>query len=60
MTPRATSRQPSAFGNGAAGTIAYLGPAGNARFPKETVDATGSGPFSARLDNFKTAYGLDG
>jgi predicted dehydrogenase/threonine dehydrogenase-like Zn-dependent dehydrogenase len=41
------------FGNGAAGTIAYL-TGGNARFPKETVDATGGGR-SARLDNFKTA-----
>ena len=41
------------FTNGASGTIAYL-TGGNARFPKETVDATGGGR-SARLDNFKTA-----
>jgi predicted dehydrogenase/threonine dehydrogenase-like Zn-dependent dehydrogenase len=41
------------FGNGAAGTIAYL-TGGNARFPKETMDATGGGR-SARLDNFKEA-----
>jgi predicted dehydrogenase/threonine dehydrogenase-like Zn-dependent dehydrogenase len=41
------------FGNGAAGAIAYL-TGGNARFPKETLDATGGGR-SARLDNFKTA-----
>jgi predicted dehydrogenase/threonine dehydrogenase-like Zn-dependent dehydrogenase len=41
------------FANGASGTIAYL-TGGNARFPKETVDATGGGR-SARLDNFKTA-----
>ncbi len=39
------------FGNGATGTIAYL-TGGNARFPKETMDATGGGR-SARLDNFK-------
>jgi predicted dehydrogenase/threonine dehydrogenase-like Zn-dependent dehydrogenase len=41
------------FANGASGTIAYL-TGGNVRFPKETMDATGSGR-SARLDNFKTA-----
>ena len=41
------------FANGASGTIAYL-TGGNARFPKETMDATGGGR-SARLDNFKTA-----
>jgi predicted dehydrogenase/threonine dehydrogenase-like Zn-dependent dehydrogenase len=41
------------FGNGATGTIAYL-TGGNARFPKETMDATGGGR-SARLDNFKEA-----
>jgi predicted dehydrogenase/threonine dehydrogenase-like Zn-dependent dehydrogenase len=41
------------FANGAAGTISYL-TGGNARFPKETLDATGGGR-SARLDNFKTA-----
>jgi predicted dehydrogenase/threonine dehydrogenase-like Zn-dependent dehydrogenase len=41
------------FANGALGTIAYL-TGGNARFPKETVDATGSGR-SARLDNFRSA-----
>jgi predicted dehydrogenase/threonine dehydrogenase-like Zn-dependent dehydrogenase len=41
------------FANGAAGTISYL-TGGNARFPKETLDATGAGR-SARLDNFKTA-----
>jgi predicted dehydrogenase/threonine dehydrogenase-like Zn-dependent dehydrogenase len=41
------------FANGASGTIAYL-TGGNARFPKETLDATGGGR-SARLDNFRTA-----
>ena len=41
------------FANGASGTIAYL-TGGNIQFPKETMDATGSGR-SARLDNFKTA-----
>ena len=41
------------FGNGASATIAYL-TAGNVRFPKETMDATGSGR-SARLDNFRSA-----
>jgi predicted dehydrogenase len=41
------------FANGASGTISYLC-GGNARFPKETLDATGGG-ISARLDNFKTA-----
>jgi predicted dehydrogenase len=41
------------FANGASGTIAYL-TGGSARFPKETMDATGGGR-SARLDNFKAA-----
>ena len=41
------------FANGAAGTISYL-TTGNARFPKETLDA-GSGGCSARLDNFAQA-----
>jgi predicted dehydrogenase/threonine dehydrogenase-like Zn-dependent dehydrogenase len=41
------------FANGASGTIAYL-TGGNGRFPKETIDATGSGR-SARLDNFRSA-----
>jgi predicted dehydrogenase/threonine dehydrogenase-like Zn-dependent dehydrogenase len=39
--------------NGTVGTIAYL-TGGNARFPKETLDATGGGR-SARLDNFRSA-----
>ena len=41
------------FANGASGAIAYL-TGGNVRFPKETMDATGSGR-SARLDNFRSA-----
>ena len=41
------------FANGASSTIAYL-TGGNARFPKETMDATGNGR-SARLDNFRSA-----
>jgi len=41
------------FANGATGAIAYL-TGGSARFPKETMDATGGGR-SARLDNFKEA-----
>lgn len=41
------------FANDAVGTIAYL-TGGNARFPKETMDATG-GSRSARLDNFRSA-----
>jgi predicted dehydrogenase len=41
------------FANGAFGAIAYL-TGGNARFPKETMDATGGGR-SARLDNFKSS-----
>jgi predicted dehydrogenase/threonine dehydrogenase-like Zn-dependent dehydrogenase len=41
------------FGNGASGVISYL-TGGNARFPKETLDATGGGR-SARLDNFRKA-----
>jgi predicted dehydrogenase len=41
------------FANGASGTIAYL-TGGHARYPKETMDATGGGR-SARLDNFRSA-----
>jgi predicted dehydrogenase len=41
------------FANRASGTIAYL-TGGNSGFPKETMDAAGSGR-SARLDNFKSA-----
>ena len=41
------------FSSGTSGTIAYL-TGGNSRFPKETLDATGSGR-SARLDNFASA-----
>lgn len=41
------------FGNGTSGTIHYL-TGGNARFPKETFDATGTGR-TARLDNFTSA-----
>jgi predicted dehydrogenase/threonine dehydrogenase-like Zn-dependent dehydrogenase len=41
------------FANGASGVISYL-TGGNARFPKETLDATGGGR-SARLDNFRKA-----
>ena len=41
------------FGNGASGVISYLA-GGHARFPKETLDATGGGR-SARLDNFRKA-----
>src|SRR6516225_1716568 len=41
------------FGNGASGVISYL-TGGNARFGKETLDATGGGR-SARLDNFRKA-----
>jgi predicted dehydrogenase/threonine dehydrogenase-like Zn-dependent dehydrogenase len=41
------------FGNGASGVISYL-TGGNARFPKETLDAAGGGR-SARLDNFRKA-----
>jgi predicted dehydrogenase len=41
------------FGCGTVGSIAYL-TGGNARFPKETLDATGGGR-SARLDNFRSA-----
>ena len=41
------------FANGASGAMAYL-TGGNVRFPKETMDATGSGR-SARLENFRTA-----
>ena len=41
------------FGNGTSGTIHYLTD-GNVRFPKETLDATGTGR-TARLDNFTAA-----
>jgi predicted dehydrogenase len=41
------------FANGASGVISYL-TGGNARFPKETLDAAGRG-HSARLDNFRKA-----
>jgi len=41
------------FANGTSGVISYLA-GGNARFPKETLDATG-GDRSARLDNFRKA-----
>jgi predicted dehydrogenase len=41
------------FASGGSGTIAYL-TSGSARFPKETMDATGGGR-TARLDNFKAA-----
>jgi predicted dehydrogenase/threonine dehydrogenase-like Zn-dependent dehydrogenase len=41
------------FANGTSGVISYL-TGGNARFPKETLDATGGGR-SARLDNFRKA-----
>jgi predicted dehydrogenase/threonine dehydrogenase-like Zn-dependent dehydrogenase len=41
------------FANGASGVISYL-TGGNARFPKETLDATGGGR-NARLDNFRKA-----
>ena len=41
------------FANGASGVISYL-TGGNARYPKETLDATGGGR-SARLDNFRKA-----
>jgi predicted dehydrogenase len=41
------------FANGAVGGVSYL-TGGNARFPKETMDAIGGGR-SARLDNFRAA-----
>ena len=41
------------FQSGACGVISYL-TGGSARFPKETLDATGGGR-SARLDNFRSA-----
>lgn len=41
------------FKNGAVGTIAYV-TSGNARFPKETMDAAAGG-ISCRLDNFRQA-----
>ena len=41
------------FQDGSTGTISYV-TGGNARFPKETLDAAGGGR-SARLDNFKQA-----
>ena len=41
------------FTSGAVGTISYF-TAGNRRYPKETLDATGGGR-TARLDNFRRA-----
>jgi predicted dehydrogenase len=41
------------FASGSTGTISYV-TGGNARFPKETLDAAGGGR-SARLDNFQSA-----
>ena len=41
------------FVDGSVGTIDYV-TGGNSRFPKETLDATGSGR-NARLDNFRAA-----
>ena len=41
------------FQDGSTGTISYV-TGGNARYPKETLDAAGGGR-SARLDNFKQA-----
>ena len=41
------------FANGTSGVISYLA-GGNARYPKETLDATGGGR-TARLDNFRKA-----
>jgi predicted dehydrogenase/threonine dehydrogenase-like Zn-dependent dehydrogenase len=41
------------FANGAVGTISYF-TAGNSRYPKETLDATGGGR-TARFDNFRRA-----
>jgi predicted dehydrogenase/threonine dehydrogenase-like Zn-dependent dehydrogenase len=41
------------FQNGSTGTISYI-TGGNARYPKETLDAAGAGR-SARLDNFRKA-----
>jgi len=41
------------FENGSTGTISYV-TGGNARFPKETLDATAAGR-NARLDNFRHA-----
>jgi predicted dehydrogenase/threonine dehydrogenase-like Zn-dependent dehydrogenase len=41
------------FQNGSSGTITYV-TAGNARYPKETLDAAAGGR-SARLDNFRQA-----
>jgi predicted dehydrogenase/threonine dehydrogenase-like Zn-dependent dehydrogenase len=41
------------FRNGSSGSIAYL-TAGNSRYPKETLDATGGGR-SARLENFRSS-----
>ena len=41
------------FGNGSVGSITYV-TGGNARYPKETFDAAGSGR-NARLDNFGQA-----
>jgi len=41
------------FENGVSGTVTYV-TGGNARFPKETLDAAAGG-YSARLDNFRKA-----
>jgi predicted dehydrogenase/threonine dehydrogenase-like Zn-dependent dehydrogenase len=46
------------FANGASGSICYL-TGGNARYQKETMDATGGGR-SARLDNFRAATVFSG
>ena len=46
------------FGNGSVGTISYV-TGGNARYPKETIDASGGGR-NARLDNFRERHGLGG
>ncbi len=44
------------FQNGSSGTITYV-TGGNARYPKETLDAAAGGR-SARLDNFTRGHGL--
>ena len=44
------------FQNGSSGTITYV-TAGNARYPKETLDAAAGGR-SARLDNFQPGHRL--
>jgi predicted dehydrogenase len=41
------------FAGGSSGSVTYL-TGGNSRYPKETLDATGSGR-NARLDNFRSA-----